>query len=297
MRNQTQILARPGRNMAGDGPRGDTPGAPCAERLSASDFDAIATMLRESAGIKLGSNKRELVFGRLIRRLRVLGLQDFTQYLAVLEGPDGDAERVEMVNALTTNLTSFFREPHHFTFLAEQAIPALLKSATEQKLRIWSAACSSGEEPYSIALVLCKALASKGQWNARSRATDIDTTLIKTAQRGHSDAERAAGIPDAFNRLCMPQANGTVAMPEAVKERIAFRPLNLLGAWPMRGKFDIVFCRNVVIYFDKPTQRTLFSRIADVMNPGGWLFIGHSESLLNVSDRFQNVGRTIYRKL
>ena len=265
--------------------------------LTSEDFTAIAAILRETAGITLGPSKRDLVFGRLNRRLRVLGLQDFTQYREYLDGPDGDAERIEMINALTTNLTSFFREPHHFTCLADQALVGLLASNTDHRLRIWSAACSSGEEPYSIALVLNKVLAGKSGWDARILATDIDTNMVATAQAGCYDPERAATIPGTFTRLLERRQDGTIQMPAALKDRITFKPLNLLGAWPMQGRFDVIFCRNVVIYFDKAVQRVLFDRMADMMPVGGWLFIGHSESLLGVTDRFEGLGRTIYRKL
>ncbi|MEJ0049062.1 MAG: protein-glutamate O-methyltransferase [Rhodospirillales bacterium] len=265
-------------------------------RLTTADFNAIVTMVRETAGISLGANKRELVFGRLNRRLRALGLHSFSDYRALLDGPDGPAERGEMINAITTNLTSFFREPHHFKFLAEEVLPGLLANAS-RRLRIWSAACSSGEEAYTIAMVMNKALAAKGEWDARILATDIDTNMIDTAEEGRYDAERAGGIPPAFARLVTRLPDGHVEMPETLKQRIAFKPLNLLESWPMRGKFDVIFCRNVVIYFDKTVQRTLFDRFADIMTPTGYLFIGHSETLFRVSDRFESLGRTIYRKL
>ena len=279
---------------------------PLAEReLTDVQFAAFAAMLRENAGIVLGASKREMVLGRLSRRLRALGLCDFGQYLALLDRPEGEAERTEMVNALTTNLTSFFREAHHFKCLAEDVLPVLAaeagKAGAPRRLRIWSAACSSGEEPYSIAMILRTALSHRGTlanaaWDARILATDIDTNMVKTAQEGCYDAERAGTIPATFAHFATRQGDGMVAMAETLKQLVTFNPLNLLADWPMRRKFDVIFCRNVVIYFDKPAQRTLFERFADIMTPGGWLFIGHSESLLGVSDRFDNLGRTIYRK-
>ncbi len=265
--------------------------------LTEADFGAIVAMVRETAGISLGASKRDLVFGRLNRRLRVLGLRSFADYCALLDSPDGAAERGEMINAITTNLTSFFREPHHFTFLANDILPTLLASQANRRLRIWSAACSSGEEPYSIAMVLNRALANKRGWDARILATDIDTNMIATAEAGCYDAERAAAIPADFGRLVARQADGRVAMSDALKDRIAFRPLNLLDPWPMRGQFDVIFCRNVVIYFEKPVQRTLFERFADILTPDGYLLIGHSETLFRVTDRFESLGRTIYRKV
>jgi chemotaxis protein methyltransferase CheR len=265
--------------------------------LTDADFHAIAALLRQIAGITLSDSKRDLVFGRLNRRLRVLGLRSFAEYRAVLDGPDGEVERGEMINALTTNLTSFFREPHHFTWLANPVLSDMIRTGGPRRLRIWSAACSTGQEPYSIAMVLYNALRNKGAWDARILATDIDTNVIETAMQGRYDPESASTIPAEFARLIDRRADGTAAMPDVLKKLITFKPLNLLNAWPMRGPFDVIFCRNVVIYFDKDVQRTLFDRMADLLAPGGILFIGHSETLLGVSDRFENLGRTTYRKL
>ena len=264
--------------------------------LSPADFAAIAALLHRTAGITLGDNKRELVVGRLNRRLRALGLKDFAAYRALLEGPDGESERGEMVNALTTNLTSFFREKHHFEYLATDVLPPLLKGSS-RRLRLWSAACSSGEEPYSIAMTLHKALANRGTWDAKILATDIDTNMVTTGEAGIYDVDRTRTVPPDHARLMSRERQGQVEMSDTLKDMIAFRPLNLLRDWPMRGKFDVIFCRNVVIYFDKDTQRKLFDRFADIMTPDGYLFIGHSESLFRVCDRFANLGKTIYRKI
>jgi chemotaxis protein methyltransferase CheR len=271
--------------------------ASVSDGMAEADFRAIAAMLRKEAGIVLNSSKRELVYGRLNRRLRALLLPDFAAYRALLEGPDGDTERREMINALTTNLTSFFREPHHFTYLANIVMPELINGTAQHRVRIWSAACSSGEEPYSIAMVMQKALQSKGNWDARVLATDIDSSMVETARSGIYPAERATSIPSEYARTRVRQTGGTVQMPDDLRALITFNQLNLLGPWPMRGQFDVIFCRNVVIYFDKDTQRILFDRMADIMSPGGYLFIGHSETLFRVSERFESLGRTIYRKL
>jgi chemotaxis protein methyltransferase CheR len=266
------------------------------QRITDEDFHAIAAMLFRKAGIRLADNKRELVCGRLNPRLRHLGLDGFASYRALIEAPEGQDECLEMVNALTTNLTSFFREPHHFRYLADEVLKDF-RGRADRRLRIWSAACSSGEEPYSIAMTLRQVLRGAEPRDARILATDIDTNMIATAELGCYSADRAAGIPDGMGRLVVRRPDGGVEMSEALQRLITFKPLNLLGAWPMRGKFDAVFCRNVVIYFDKPTQRALFDRIADVLVPGGTLFIGHSESLFRVSDRFESLGHTIYRKV
>ena len=265
--------------------------------LTKSDFVSIVKRVHNSTGIVLGENKRDLVYGRLGKRLRLRGCASFAEYLALLDGPDGEDEQVELVNAMTTNLTSFFREPHHFEALENTVLPNQL-GAQSRRLRIWSAACSSGEEPYSIAMVLQKAMSNIQRWDARILATDIDTEMIATSRAGVYDVAKAASIPrDLARGRVMKVDADTVEMSPSLKDLVRFRSLNLLGPWPFGGSFDVIFCRNVVIYFDKDTQRTLFNRFADVLPKGGWLFIGHSESLFRVSDRFEHLGRTIYRKV
>jgi chemotaxis protein methyltransferase CheR len=267
--------------------------------FTADDFQAIAQRVQAKAGIVLGATKRNLVYGRLGRRLRALGCANFQAYLAVLDGPDADAEQSAMINAITTNLTGFFREAHHFETLEKETIPELIKSSSgERRLRIWSAGCSSGEEPYTIAMTVLRTLPSRENWDALVLATDIDTNMVATARAGVYDVEKVAPVPaDLARRYVIPVDHDTVEMAPALKQIIRFKPLNLLEPWPMRGKFDAIFCRNVVIYFDKDTQRKLFDRYADMLKPEGWLFIGHSESLFRVSDRFRNLGRTTYRKV
>lgn len=266
--------------------------------LGQAEFATIARCLQEAAGITLGESKRELVQGRLARRLRALGCPDFPTYLDIVMGPDGDAERQAMINALTTNLTGFFREPHHFEHLAREVLPEIARTRTSRRLRIWSAGCSSGEEPYSIAMTVHAHLPGLAGWDARILATDIDTNMVETARAGLYDANRTQRIPPQYRaRYTEPGRRGAaVSMAGCLRDLLAFKPLNLFDPWPMKGPFDVVFCRNVVIYFDKPTQRRLFDRMADIVAPGGWLFIGHSESLFHVCDRFRHLGRTIYRK-
>lgn len=264
--------------------------------LTDEDFNAIAAMVREQSGIVLSDSKRDLVYSRLRRRLRALHLSSFTDYRALLVGDPGAGERVKMINAITTNLTGFFREPHHFEFLEQRLLPAIAPES--RRLRIWSAGCSSGEEPYSIAMTLRQALPDIDGRDALVLATDIDTDMVATAAAGRYAMERATAIPVELRRGFVRRVDAdTVEMDEQLKSLIAFRNLNLLDEWPMRGQFDAIFCRNVVIYFDKPTQRVLFDRFAEMLVPNGHLFIGHSESLFRVSDRFQHLGRTIHRKL
>lgn len=264
--------------------------------LSREDFLAISRMVREASGIVLSDVKRDLVNGRLRRRLRTLGIDSFSDYREILEGPDGAEERVHMVNAITTNLTNFFREPHHFEFLRTEILPKLTDK--RKRLRIWSAGCSTGEEPYSIAMTLRQGMRDLAEWDAKILATDIDTEVIRTGTSGRYPLERTAQIPaELRQRYTFRSDDGMVEMADELQSLIAFKQLNLLGPWPMQGPFDIIFCRNVVIYFDKTTKQKLFERFAEILKPDGYLFIGHSESLHKISDRFVHVGRTIHRRI
>jgi len=263
--------------------------------LSREDFLAISRMVRDASGIVLTDVKRDLVNGRLRRRLRMLGIDSFSEYREILEGPDGAEERVHMVNAITTNLTSFFREHHHFDFMRTQILPKLPNK--RQRLRIWSAGCSTGEEAYSVAMTLRHGVRDLNEWDAKILATDIDTEVIRTGAAGRYPLERTAQIPAELRQKYTQRIDDDlVEMSEEVRSLIAFRQLNLLGAWPMQGSFDMILCRNVVIYFDKATKQRLFDRFAEILKPDGYLFIGHSESLHKISDRFVHVGRTIHRR-
>ncbi len=266
--------------------------------LEDADFRKISSLVRATTGIVIEDRKRAFIHGRLGRRLRALGLGNFSEYCRVLDGPNGAAERDVLVNAITTNHTSFFREPHHFEYLGRTVLPAIAADRTQasRRLRIWSAGCSTGEEPYTLAMIVADANLPPA-WDVKILATDLDTNVVAHAKAGLYDAERAQSIPGRFRqRFATLQPDGRTSMNDVLRSLITFKPLNLLKEWPMSGPFDIIFCRNVVIYFDKPTQRSLFNRYADILRPGGWLTIGHSESLQNLTDRFQLVGRTVYRR-
>lgn len=268
-------------------------------------FDLIAGMLYRLAGIALAPHKLEMVYSRLARRLRELRLPDFDAYCALLQGEDGSAEVGYLVNALTTNLTSFYREAHHFQFLAEHAIPQLRErnaGVARPRLRIWSAGCSSGPEPYTIAMVLASTLGPEiRRWDARILATDIDTHMVETAARGIYPADLADGIPpairDRFVRRTRDHGEPAVVMEEDLKRLITFKPLNLLEPWPMSGPFDAIFCRNVLIYFDRTGRAQVIDRFARLLAPDGCLFLGHSESLYGMSAAFRQIGPTMYRRL
>jgi chemotaxis protein methyltransferase CheR len=267
--------------------------------LQDGDFRHIVKLVMDTAGIVLGEKKRAFVQGRLGRRLRILGLSDFAQYCRLLESPDGDTERLNLINAITTNHTAFFREPHHFDYLTKTVIPEIAEAQGNGpgRLRIWSAGCSTGEEPYTIAMALRGSQPALANWDVKILATDLDTNVVAHAAAGIYDAERLESIPASCRkRYVTDQPDGQALMNDELRSLIMFAPLNLLESWPMRGPFDVIFCRNVVIYFDKPTQRRLFDRYADMLKPDGWLFVGHSESLMAVTSRFNLVGRTIYRR-
>lgn len=265
--------------------------------LRDDEFAAIRALVRQHTGIALAPSKRELVYSRLVRRLRKLGLPSFSAYLSRLEAGD-PAEFEEFTNALTTNLTAFFRESHHFDYLANTVIPALAeRNAANRRIRIWSAGCSTGEEPYSIAMTLLESAVNLRGWDIRVLATDLDSNVVAHAAQGLYREERFEKMPAARRHRWFQEMPGGQWQAKAeLKDLVRFKGLNLMHDWPMRGQFDVIFCRNVVIYFDKETQRNLFSRMARLQRPGDWLFIGHSESLFKVSEHYQLVGKTIYRR-
>ena len=267
--------------------------------FSRSDFEHIRDLVGERTGIVLSDHKIDMVYGRLSRRLRQLGIQKFTEYLGRLESDEG--ELVEFTNALTTNLTSFFREPHHFEFLKSTGLPSLLKNRPNKKLRIWSAGCSTGEEPYTIAMTVREAMAAYGNWDIKILATDLDTNVVNRAKAGVYTQEKVNGVDKArlqkwFRKGRGQDHAGQMKVSQDLQDMITFKQLNLMHDWPMAGPFDIIFCRNVVIYFNKETQRELFDRYADYMADDGYLFVGHSESLHKVTERFKLIGKTIYHK-
>jgi chemotaxis protein methyltransferase CheR len=265
--------------------------------LTDADFRRIRDLVQDVSGIVLADIKRDLVYGRLAPRLRKLGYRSFADYLKCLEGPDGHDEQIALLNALTTNLTGFFREKHHFDRLAGEFLPRLMQEKRDRRLRIWSAGCSSGQEPYTIAMVMRRVVTDLARWDALILATDIDSNMVAQAREGSYDESVAESIPPDYRRFTETGEDGRIAMADSLKSLIRFRRLNLIGEWPMAGPFDAIFCRNVVIYFDKDTQRVLFDRYANMLRPGGWLFIGHSETLHRVSDRFTHLGQTTYQKI
>lgn len=261
-------------------------------------FDSLRALAREEAGIDLADHKRELVYGRVCRRLRELRLDGFDAYVALVT-PKGSPERRNFVNCITTNVTAFFREGHHFTYLQDEALPQLMKTRqATRRLRIWSAACSTGQEPYSIAITASRALQNQTGWDCKVLATDIDSNVVTRAAAGVYSASEIPGLASPETRRFfqrVPGDEGRVQVDPALQQMIFFRQLNLFDPWPMNGPIDVVFCRNVIIYFSQESRRELFDRFARIMSPDGYLYIGHSESIQDTNDRFELVGRTIYR--
>lgn len=268
------------------------------------DFATLSDLIHQKTGIVLKDHKRNLMYSRLARRLRALGIRSFADYLHYLAGPRGDTELTGLINAMTTNLTKFFREPHHFTFLEEQLATLIGDKIAkgEQRLRLWSAGCSSGEEPYSIAMVLKHILDSYSdvEFDAKILATDLDTAMLEHGRTGRYREEYVTSIDEKYNRFYASENHPkpVLKMSPYLRQLISFKKLNLLDDWPVRGPFDFIFCRNVMIYFDNPTKRKMVERLTDKLAVGGHLFIGHSETILNTPNSpLKLLGRTIYQRV
>ncbi|NVK18299.1 MAG: protein-glutamate O-methyltransferase [Methylocystaceae bacterium] len=271
--------------------------------FSDDDFLTLSDMIHQKTGIVLKNHKKDMVYGRLSRRLRKLGIQSFSDYLLFLSSEKGEAEVGSLINAITTNLTRFFREPHHFVHLSEKALPEILeniKTGRQDRLRIWSAGCSSGEEPYSIAMALEEALVAHDMLgiDARILATDLDTNMLQRGRNGDYLKNHFDNLPEKY-KIFIKQAEDRedcYHVLDDLRRYIAFKQLNLLSEWPMKGLFDVIFCRNVMIYFDNDDKIQLTQRLINQLRPGGFLMIGHSETILNNIDGLELIGRTIYRK-
>lgn len=269
--------------------------------MTQEDFDFIARLVHRETGIVLASHKRDMVYSRLTKRLRHHGLPSFRHYCEFLSSNNAGDELLHLVNAITTNLTSFFREGHHFDHLENEALLPILSNNKNAKIRIWSAGCSQGCEPYSIAMVVASLLEKFSGADIKILATDIDTNMLARGRSGSYRDEDSKSIPQRFRKYIQSQkreGEQGILMAPILRKLITFNQLNLLqDNWPMRGVFDVIFCRNVVIYFDKETQKVLFNRYANQSAPKSWLYIGHSESLFNVCDRYKLHGKTIYQKV
>lgn len=260
--------------------------------FDARDFDRVRGLIYAKAGISLADSKQEMVYSRLARRLRATGFSSFSDYLDSLEAGQLDSEWEAFTNALTTNLTSFFREEHHFPILAEHV------KKVKEPVSIWCAASSTGEEPYTIAMTLCEAFGTLRP-PARIIATDIDTNVLAAAERGVYGIERIEKLsPERVRKFFLKgkgAQSGLVRVRQELRDLIVFEQLNLLSDnWSIKGEFDAIFCRNVMIYFDKPTQGKILKKFVPLMKPDGLLFAGHSENFLYVSNEFKLRGKTVY---
>ena len=277
------------------------PDKPALDRaaFSDADFQVIARLAQHDFGLNLQVSKRDLVYSRLHKRLRVLNLPRFSDYCALLQGPDGADERMHMLSALTTNVTQFFREDHHFKMLREEILPGLLQTAKDGgRVRLWSAGCSAGQEAYSLALTVLGLMPDAQRLNLRILATDVDPEILIKAEAGIYPNDELKAIPDALrSKYTIAAQPGTFAIGDAPRSLITFGQINLIDTWPIKGPFDAIFCRNVAIYFDKSTQSRLWARFADLLTPDGHLFIGHSERLNGPAEQmFHGAGVTAYQR-
>jgi chemotaxis protein methyltransferase CheR len=272
--------------------------------LTDEQFVRICRLVYEHCGINLHEGKKELVRARLAKMLRKYRFKTYDQYIDFVLDDPTQTTFYEMIDQISTNLTSFFREPKHFEYLRRQFLPALIqkKQKTGQlRIRAWSAGCSSGEEPYSIAITLLEAVPLAQSWDIRILASDISTRILRIAQEGLYEPQRVDNLSaELKSRYLKPKKDKSAPLlyevSPALRSILTFKYLNLMDPWPFRGPFDFIFCRNVMIYFDKPTQEKLVQRFHDVLDNGGLFFTGHSESLTGIRHSFRYIQPTIYRK-
>jgi chemotaxis protein methyltransferase CheR len=273
------------------------------QTVSEAEFRQISDLVYRHCRINLHDGKKELVRARLAKRMRGGGFTRVADYMDHVLGDASGAEFTSLIDSLSTNLTSFYREVAHFNYLKEHFLPALAARKRKQgaaRVLVWSAGCSSGEEPYSLAMLLSDELPADQGWDVRILATDISTRILEAARAGSYPATRVQAVPPAQRQQYMETARqgGTniYKMSGRLRQMIRFRHLNLMDTWPFKGPFDFIFCRNVMIYFDKPTQEKLVNRYYEVLQSGGLLFTGHSESLTGIAHRFKYVEPTIYAR-
>jgi chemotaxis protein methyltransferase CheR len=273
-------------------------------KFDEQEYSRLSEVVRSHCGINLHGGKKDLVRARLAAPIRAGGFGGVGEYLRnVLADPSG-RRLAQMIGCLSTNLTSFFREGNHFEFLSNRFLPRLMEQKSKsgnRRIRVWSAGCSSGEEPYSLAMTLLRALGpERDRWNVKILATDISTRSLDAAIAGLYPRESLGNVPPAYRAIgfssCRAAGDTPLAVSPAVRELVAFRRLNLIADWPFNGALDLIFCRNVMIYFDRPTQERLVHRFRRQLLPGGLLFIGHAESLTGVDHDFHYVEPTIYSK-
>jgi chemotaxis protein methyltransferase CheR len=257
-----------------------------------ADFDFLSKLVRAESGIVLPEAKANLIYSRLSKRLREIGLSRFADYCDLVE--HDEAEREALIAAMTTNVTRFFREAHHFTHLETDILPGLIRDARSGgRIRIWSSACSSGEEPYSIAMTLLNAMPDAGERDVKILATDLDPNMLAAGKAGFYPRARLADIPKPLHRFT--EDHGAhIRITDAARRLVSFRGLNLLKLWPVKARYQVIFCRNVMIYFDQPTQDDIWRRFAQHLAPGGMVYIGHSERISE--GPYELTAQTAYRR-
>jgi chemotaxis protein methyltransferase CheR len=271
--------------------------------LTRRDLNEIASMIYSDAGIALNDSKASLVYSRLSKHIRNLGLSGFRAYCQLVSSPEGAAERREMLSHLTTNFTRFFRENHHFEHLRDEVLPGLIQRAKSGgRVRIWSAASSDGQEPYSIGLTVFQAFPNVLDYDFKILATDIDPKILAIARQGAYDEQALETVSPAMRKQWFKEVEiagrRKWQVDDRLKRLITYNELNLMAQWPFKGKFDVIFCRNVVIYFDEPTQVRIWNRFCELLPVGGHLYIGHSERVSGeAKNDFDNIGITTYRYL
>ncbi|MBS3820353.1 MAG: chemotaxis protein CheR [Planctomycetes bacterium] len=267
--------------------------------ITDQQFADISELVKRLTGINLHAGKKELVKARLAKRTRQLKLGSLEEYIGFVRNDKSGRELVSMLDALSTNLTFFFREPAHFNFLKDRILPDI-KGRNTKRLRIWSAGCSSGEEPYSIAILLNECIPDLDRWDAKILATDLSTRVLSIAMRGEYAKQRFRDTPgqlvQRYFDVVQTSPSKIYRTGPRIRKIVHFARLNLVEPWPMKGPFDVMFCRNVMIYFDKPTQNRLVKRYYDLLAPGGHLFLGHSESLTGTKHQFRYVMPATYVK-
>jgi len=264
-----------------------------------TDFDVLRKISNQYSGIQVPDDKFDMFYSRLSKRVRMHGLTNFKEYCVYLENNTNE-EFTEFINAVTTNLTSFFRENHHFEYLKDEVIPELLlRNKTTKKIRAWSAGCSTGEEPYSLAMTLLENVPP--DWDIKILATDLDTNVLQMAADGIYTSDRVEGLHKKTLRRWFKKGKNNNANKDKLSKEcqdiIRFQQTNLMQDWPFKRPFDFIFCRNVLIYFDRDTKEKLAQKYADLLTVGSHLFIGHSESLHQLDTDFKMIGNTIYKKV
>lgn len=264
---------------------------------TAAELEQIAAIAHSEAGIVIAAGKGSMVQSRLAKRLRALGMADYGSYLAYVRSEEGREERQRMISQLTTNVSHFFRENHHFEMLRDKVLPSLLARAkTGGRVRLWSAGCSNGQEAYSMAMTILSAMPDAHERDIKILASDIDPMVVARGRAAEYDAQTLSPVPEEMRRKFLEPAGANYRICAAARSMVTFRELNLHAPWPMKGQFDTIFCRNVVIYFDPPAQAALWQRFGAALDPAGWLFVGHSERVPSgPGTPFETAGITAYR--